>query len=172
MSDQNVELVHEVVDAVNRRDISCLIELTDPEVEWHTFLAELREEGAYRGHDGIRQWLSDVDAVWEFLRVSVDDTLAVGALVLVVGRLRYRGKGSGVELDSPTGWVAKIRRKRLVYARLFREPENAIESLGLESNQNEQIAPMASSNRELVRSIFAAWERGDVSSPGLAVCDR
>jgi ketosteroid isomerase-like protein len=163
MPKQNVELVHEVVNAVNRRDILRLIELTDPEVEWQTFLSELREEGAYRGHDGIRQWLSDVDDVWEFLRVSVDDTLAVGESVLVVGRLRYRGKGSGVELDSPTGWVAKIRRKRLVSARLFREPEAAIESLGLGSNQASK-APVASSNLELVRSAFAAWERGDVSS--------
>jgi ketosteroid isomerase-like protein len=137
MSQQNVKFVHEVVDAVNRRDISCLIELTDPEVEWHTFLAELREEGGYRGHDGVRQWLGDVNDAWEFLRVTVDDTLAVGASVLMVGRLRYRGKGSGVELESQTGWVARFRRGRLVYVRLFREPEEALGSVGIEPNEHD-----------------------------------
>jgi ketosteroid isomerase-like protein len=135
MSAQNLQLVRNVVDAVNRRDISRLVELTDPDVEWHTFLAELRGEGGYRGHDGIRQWLSDVDDVWDFLRVDVDDTLAVGALVLVVGRLRYRGKGSGVELESATGWVVNVWQKKLKYVRLFREPERVLGSISPGSSQ-------------------------------------
>jgi ketosteroid isomerase-like protein len=131
MPQQTIERVHQVVDAVNNRDITSLVELTDPDVEWHTFLAELREEGPYRGHDGLRQWLSDVDDAWEFLQVGIDDTIAVGGVVLMVGRLRYRGKGSGVELESPTGWVARFRQEKVTYIRLFREPEVVLGSIGL-----------------------------------------
>jgi ketosteroid isomerase-like protein len=126
MSDQNVELVRRVVDAVNSRDIPSLVELTDPDVEWRTFLSELREEGPYRGHDGLRQWLSDVNDAWDSLHVEIDDTLAIGEVVVMVGRLRYRGKGSGVELETATGWVAKFRRGQVWCVRLFREPESVL----------------------------------------------
>jgi ketosteroid isomerase-like protein len=132
---RNAELTREVVDAVNGRDLARLIELTDPDVEWHTFLAELREEGAYRGHDGLRRWLGDVEDAWELLRVEIDDTLAIGGLILMVGRLRYRGKGSGVELESPTGWVARFRDEKVAYLRLFREPEVTLGSVGIGSDE-------------------------------------
>jgi ketosteroid isomerase-like protein len=59
VTQQNVELVRELVDAIARQDVSRLIELTDPEVEWHSLFAALGEGGVYRGqrrdapiHDG------------------------------------------------------------------------------------------------------------------------
>jgi ketosteroid isomerase-like protein len=159
MSRQNVEVVRTVVDAVNDRDIACLLELTNPDVEWHTFLAELRVEGAYRGHDGIRQWLRDVEDAWEFLRVEIDDTLATGALVLMVGRLRYRGKGSGVELETPTGWVAKFRQGKLAYGRLFREPEITLGSVGLEALDAPGLAEAGCSDAEILRQYFVEVNR-------------
>jgi hypothetical protein len=50
MSRENLEAAHAVVEAVARMDLSRLCELTDPLVEWHSFLAQLGEEGVYRGH--------------------------------------------------------------------------------------------------------------------------
>ena len=57
MSQENVELAGQVLDALPRRDVSRLIALSDPEVEWQSFFAEvaLGEGGGYRGHDGIRR---------------------------------------------------------------------------------------------------------------------
>jgi hypothetical protein len=52
-------------------------------------------------------------------------------VVLAVGRLRYRGKGSGVETESPAGYVAKFREGKVVYMRAIREPEQALLALGL-----------------------------------------
>src|SRR5436190_22814092 len=131
MSQENVGLVREVIEAVARQDLSRLIELTDPEVEWHSFLAELGEEGHYHGHNGIRRYVSDLNDAWELLSTEVADTLAVGALVLAVGQLRYRGKGSGVETQSPAGYIIKFRRGKVVYMRAFREPEQALGAVGL-----------------------------------------
>ena len=131
MSQENVELVGELIAAVERQDLSRLIELTDPDVEWHSFMAELGEGGVYHGHDGMRRYVSDLSDAWEFLSTDVDDTLAVGAVVLVVGQLHYRGKGSGVETRSPAGYLVKFRQGRVVYMRAFRDPEHALEALGL-----------------------------------------
>ena len=137
MSQENVEVTRELMDAVARQDLARLIELTDPDVEWHSFLAQLGEGGVYRGHDGMRRYVRDLSDAWEFLRTQVDDVLAVGEVVVVVGSLRYRGKGSGVETESPAGYVAKFREGRMVYMRAFREPEQALLSLGL-SEQDAQ----------------------------------
>jgi uncharacterized protein len=131
MSQENVEVTREAMDAVARQDLARLIELTDPDVEWHSFLAQLGEGGVYRGHDGMRRYVRDLSDAWEFLRTQVDDVLAVGDVVLAVGRLRYRGKGSGVETESPAGYVAKFREGRVVYMRAIREPEQALLALGL-----------------------------------------
>lgn len=131
MSRENVELAHQLVEAVARQDLSRLIELTDPEVEWHSFIAQLQEGGAYRGHDGIRQYVKDLNDAFEFLRLEIDQTLAVGAVVLVVGRLHYRGQGSGVASESLSGYMLKVRRGRAVFLRTFSEPEEAIEAVGL-----------------------------------------
>ena len=129
MSLENVELADQVFDAVGRRDLSRVIELTDPEVEWQSFFA-LGIGGVYCGHDGMRQYVSDLNDAWEILQPEVDDRLEVGEVVVLVGRIHYRGKGSGVETDAPTGWALKFREGRLVRFRAFREPEQALENLG------------------------------------------
>jgi ketosteroid isomerase-like protein len=131
MSKENVEVAGQVMDAVAQRDLSRLIAFTDPEVEWHSFFAELGEEGAYRGHDAMRRYVDDLHDAWEIVRPEVDDQVEVGEVVLLVGRLHYRGKGSGVETESPAGWVIKFRDGKVLYFRAFREPEEALQAVGL-----------------------------------------
>jgi ketosteroid isomerase-like protein len=105
--------------------------LSSPDVEWQSFFAQLQEGGVYRGHDGIRQYVRDLGEAFEVMQLKIDDTLAVGAVVLVVGRLHYRGKGSGAETESLAGYMVKVRRGRAVLLRAFREPEQAVEAVGL-----------------------------------------
>ena len=131
MSQENVELAHQVMDALSRRDVSGLIALADPEIEWHSFFAELGEGGVYRGHDGTRRYLSDLSDAWEIVRADVDDGIGVGDVALLVGRIHYRGRGSGVEDESPAGWMLKFRQGKVVCFRAFREPEQALEAAGL-----------------------------------------
>jgi ketosteroid isomerase-like protein len=64
MSRENVELAGQVMDALGRRDLSRLIAFADPEVEWRSFFAELGEGGVYRGHDGTRRYMSDLNEAW------------------------------------------------------------------------------------------------------------
>ena len=131
MSLENVEVVRQVIDAVARQDLSRLIELTDPEVEWQSFMADLGGGGTYRGHEGIHQYVRDLSEAWDLLLTEVEDTLAVGDLVLVVGQLRYRGKGSGAEARSPSGYVVELRDGRVLKMRAFRDPEQVLAAVGL-----------------------------------------
>jgi ketosteroid isomerase-like protein len=130
MGRENVDVAAELVDAVARMDGSRLVELTDPEVEWHSFLAQLGEDGVYRGHAGIREYARDLTDAWEVFSAEVHDSVAVGDVVVLVGQLRYRGKGSGVDTESPAGWMARFRQGRVVHLRSFRDPESALGSVG------------------------------------------
>jgi ketosteroid isomerase-like protein len=130
MSRENIELAREFLDAVTRRDPSRLIALSDPEVEWRSFFAIGEEGGVYRGHDAFHQYISDLSDAWEIVRPEVDDGVAVGDVVVLVGRVHYRGKASGVETNSAAGWMFKFRHGRVLCCRAFQEPEQALEATG------------------------------------------
>jgi ketosteroid isomerase-like protein len=125
------ELAGEVIEALNERDLSRMLALADPEVEWHSFFAELGEGGVYRGHEGTRRWLGDLADAWEIVRADADDLIAVGDVAVLVGRIHFRGRGSGVETESPTGWMLKFRDGKVIRFRAFRDPEQALEAVGL-----------------------------------------
>lgn len=131
MSRQNVEAVREVLAAISQRDLSRLLELTHPEIEWRSFFAAVSGTGEYHGHDGVREYLRDLEEAFEWIRPEPDDLLDAGDVVVAIGRVHYRGRGSGVETDSPAGWVFRFRDGRLLRFRAFRDPEQALEAVGL-----------------------------------------
>jgi ketosteroid isomerase-like protein len=131
MSQQNVELAHEVIDAVKGQDTARLLDLTDPEVEWYSLVAPLDEFAGYRGHDGIRQYMADIADALEFIYAEVDDDISVGELVLLVGRFHYRGRASGVDTKAAGAFLLRFRGGKVVYMRAFRDPEHALGTLGL-----------------------------------------
>lgn len=128
MSRGNLELAHDVIDAVERRDLNRLVELTDPAVEWHSAFAI---SGLYRGHDGMRKYVDDMNEAWEIVRLDVDHEMGVGDVVVFVGRIHYRGKGSGVEDESSSGYVITFRESKITCFRPFKEPEKALAAVGL-----------------------------------------
>jgi ketosteroid isomerase-like protein len=131
VSQENVELAQRVLAAIARRDLSYLAEAADPEVEWQGLIAGLGEGGVYRGHEGTRRWLSDIYDAFDETHADVDDAIAVGEVVVLVGRLHYRGMASGAESESPVGWMLRFRRGKVIRLRVFRDPEDALEAVGL-----------------------------------------
>ncbi|MDX6617225.1 MAG: hypothetical protein QOD60_2316 [Solirubrobacterales bacterium] len=131
MSQETLKLAREVMSALSQGDFERLVALADPEVEWHSFFAELGEGGVYRGIDGMRRYVNDLNDAWEIVRADVDDGVGVGDVAVLVGRIHYRGKGSGAEDETPAGWMLKFREGKVVRFRAFREPEQALEAAGL-----------------------------------------
>lgn len=131
MPRDTLELAREAMDALSQRDLARLIALADPDVEWYSFFAELAEEGVYRGHDGTHRYMRDLDDAWEVVRADLDDALAVGDVAVLVGRIHYRGRNSGAETETRVGWMLKFRDGKLLRFRAFREPELALEAVGL-----------------------------------------
>jgi ketosteroid isomerase-like protein len=119
------------MDALGARDLDRLVALSEPGVEWHSFFAALGEGTAYRGHDGTAQYLRDLDDAFESAYAEIDGALTTGQVTLLAGRLRYRGRDSGVEAAADAGWMLQFRAGKLVMFRAFRDPERVFARVGL-----------------------------------------
>ena len=131
MSQENVDIALRLFAAVAERDLDALLDLTDPEVRWRSFFAALTEGGEYHGHAGLTAYINDLDEAFEVLRPAAWQLLDVGEVVVGVGQIHYRGRGSGVEADVAAGWLMKFRSGKLVLFRAFQDPEQALEAVGL-----------------------------------------
>jgi ketosteroid isomerase-like protein len=128
MPEDHVALARELFDAITRRDLERLIELTDAQVAWRSFFALGEEGGEYHGHAGLRRYVDDLDDAWDVLEPALDGAVAAGEVVVIVGRVRYRGK-LGVEAEEKAGWVLKFHAAKLLWFRAFSDPERLFESI-------------------------------------------
>ncbi len=130
MSQETIARARHAMAILSRGDVEGLIALADPQVEWHSFFAQLGEEGMYRGYDGTRAYLADLGDAWEIVRADIDDVIAVGEVAVLVGRIHYRGTGSGIETETAAGWMLRFRAGKVLLFRAFRDPEEALAAVG------------------------------------------
>jgi ketosteroid isomerase-like protein len=130
MSPENVEIVRSAFAAWNRGDYEAWLDLWGDEAELYPMRSQL-EGGAYHGHDGLRRFVADMAEDWDELRFQVDDVRSTGEQIVGLGRFRARGRASGAELDVPLGVVGVVRGERIVYARFFSNPRDALKAAGV-----------------------------------------
>jgi len=124
---ENVELARRVLDTWNRGDYDAWIELFDGECEFRPLRAQL-ERQAYRGHDGLRQFERDLTEDWEWVRFDLNEVREVGDRIVLFARFHGKGRASGVEVDIPIGVLAKVREGKVAEARMFSDPDEALEA--------------------------------------------
>jgi ketosteroid isomerase-like protein len=129
MSQENVERFWEGVDAMRRGGDEAFFEFVSEDVVW--IAARSAVEGAYHGHDGIRQFLADNAENFELFEPHFDEVRDLGDRVLAFGRFRIRTRGSGVETDFPVAGIATYQDGKLVRWEDFRERQLALEAAGL-----------------------------------------
>ena len=84
MSQENVETCWRSVDLFNRRDVEAWLEYLDPEVELHWTLFAMLGGGAtvFRGHEGVREYLRDLDEAFaEFQIAEISEIRDLGERV-------------------------------------------------------------------------------------------
>jgi ketosteroid isomerase-like protein len=131
MSQENVELVRRAIDALNDGDIDRAVTHADPEGELHSAIIGGAEGNVYRGHEGLRQWYAEVMESFTELRTELTEFRDLGERVVAFGRIRARGRESGLELDAVTGWVFTVRRGKLLRAEGYLSRDDALAAAGL-----------------------------------------
>ena len=89
-----MEIVREGFDAFNRRDIDRLVSLCAPDCEWLPFRAQL-EGITYRGHEGVRRFVGDMDEDWSSFRIDPVDLREWDERVVAIGQVTGRGPEAG-----------------------------------------------------------------------------
>jgi ketosteroid isomerase-like protein len=132
MSEQNVEIVRQAIDASEREDWKRLGELIDPDVEMHGTVGGL-EEG--RVAHGLPEILSSFEAsdleAWEERRLEPQRFLHTNDLVVVLMHEYRRGKGSGIEVETDTAVVFTVRDGRVEGIQGYVDQAAALEAVGL-----------------------------------------
>jgi ketosteroid isomerase-like protein len=129
MSHENVELVHRVYDAFNRRDLDDFLAFADPDVELTTRFMEMEGDPFYRGHDGVREWWRTLLAVFPDFSAEVLEVRDFGDSVVIALRVRGHGVDSGAPVDEVVWQASKVRN--VTWARNFGREAEALEAAGL-----------------------------------------
>jgi ketosteroid isomerase-like protein len=133
MSQENVEAVRRGLEAHNAGDAAGFLELWDPECEWFTVTGSQLDAAPYRGHQGIRQYLTERAETWTELRFDPERILEGkdDEVVVAVGCLRGEGRQSTIPVEQRIGLVYKLRSRKVWFCRAYRDPKDALEAVGL-----------------------------------------
>jgi ketosteroid isomerase-like protein len=132
MSQANVELVRQALEAFNRRDVDAFGRLAAEDYEWFPSMVSVVEGGSFHGQDGIDRYFRESESTWEELLVLGEDFRDLGDRIVVLGRTRGRGRGSGVESESSIGMVCDIRDGKLSCVRAYLDHAETLRAAGLQ----------------------------------------
>lgn len=133
MSQLNLETFERANDAINRRDVEALLLEVHPEVEWHPVLlaSVAGAKSVYHGHDGVREWIGDVDDSFERTVSEFSEVRDLGDRIIAFGHLRATGKESGAPVESPIFYVADFREGKAFRVWTYLDRDQALEAAGL-----------------------------------------
>lgn len=129
MSEENVDLYRQGINALNHRDLEGVIAVLDPAVEWIAGLAGV--EGRVKGHDGVRSWWTDQYEAFETVQIDLQQVVDGGDWVVASGTSHFRGGESGVPLEVPLAQATRWRNGRCIHLESFRTVHDAFEAAGL-----------------------------------------
>lgn len=78
----------------------------------------------YRGADGVREWIGEIDEQFESWNLGIDELRAIGPGAYIAhGRIVARGRQSGIDLDQPASWLVTLRAGRIARIQNFIGPD-------------------------------------------------
>ena len=133
MSQENVEIVLRIQEAVARGDVDGFLAEVHPDGEYGAAIQQAMEgdDGVIRGHEGLRRWLGDLHDLYEEVETQVLEVRDVGDQVVIAFVVRGRGRGSGVTLEQPLAQVVTLEDGKAINVRDYFSADEAFEAVGL-----------------------------------------
>ena len=104
-----VDLVREIVEALNRGDVDGMLERMHPDFEWRPLESSPAAGGVYRGHAQVRRYVEDWLGTFDDLRLELEDPAEVADRVVAMVQGHARGRASGLQLDTRFCQVWTVR---------------------------------------------------------------
>ncbi|HEX2129878.1 MAG TPA: nuclear transport factor 2 family protein [Solirubrobacterales bacterium] len=137
MSDENLEVVRRLYEAVARRDTEAALALYHPDVEFdgrrHRWSELISGSQRFRGIEALRDWAREYYSAWEDLDDHLDEVIdAGGDQVISIVTTRGRGRASGVDVElAGSAGVWTIHDGQITKVVWYSSPEEAFEAARL-----------------------------------------
>jgi len=136
VSQENVEIVRRLFDAVAGRDAATVLALYDRDLEWdgsRSRWSELLQAGvSFRGHEGLRRFSRAYYEMWESFHDEIQELIDAGDHVVSVVTTRGRGRASGIDVEwRGNAGVWTIREGKIVKVAWFSTRSEALKAVGL-----------------------------------------
>jgi hypothetical protein len=124
-TDPNERVLRQWAQAVNARDVEAIVALSHDDIELHPM--QIAVNGHYHGHQGIRDWISDILAsgIGHNVRYLGLRTLPDGRIALF-GEVRL-----GETVVSPYTLIAEVRDGKVATTRSYLATEDTLRVLKL-----------------------------------------
>jgi ketosteroid isomerase-like protein len=130
MSQANVDAVRGLYDGWMSGDVERALECVGPEVVWEA-IADAPDAGTYRGHAGVRRYMEDWLADFDFVPMEFKEVIDDHDRLVITQCGRAIGKGSGVETEIHYAVAYRLADGRITEIKEFRTKEEALEAAGL-----------------------------------------
>ena len=135
MSEENIEIVRQAVDAFAAGGLEALESATDlyaTDVEFHEG-AHLPEPGTYHGIDRIREYFRGFVDSFEHYSFEIEAIRGKESMVVVVNRQRARARGTMAEVEMRNAWLFTVTDGRISRIAAFPNAAEAFAAAGIDS---------------------------------------
>jgi uncharacterized protein len=129
VAEANVEALQRGYEALNRGDLSVVLELLDPEIEWHE-PEPSPDAGTHAGRDSFerffRSWIDSFDG----FTVEPEHVLERDDKLIAVVHQSGRGRASGVQVDARLAHVWTVKDGRAIRWEAIANVDDALRDPG------------------------------------------
>jgi ketosteroid isomerase-like protein len=131
MSQENVEIVRQSLDAYGRRDIEALRALNHPDLELDWSASRGSLAGVYRGFEDALRFYTEYYEAFQETVIEPYRFIDAGEAVVVPNIAHQRGR-DGIEVSARSALVFTVHHRKFIRLCLYQETEQALKAVGLE----------------------------------------
>jgi ketosteroid isomerase-like protein len=131
VAQEDLEIIRQFYECVNRGDWDRAAELADPDVEQPGTIGGLEERRLARGLSEIREVYESDEEAWRDYRIEPERMFDAGDRVVVFHREYQRGMSSGMELVTETAAVIDLKDGRIARIQGYMDRAAALQAVGL-----------------------------------------
>jgi ketosteroid isomerase-like protein len=133
MSEENVEIVRELYERMNRRNWPEVLAALDEEIVLVVHESVGPDAGMFRGRKAIGQWFGEWFLAFDKdYRFELEEARRVGDRVFVVAQHHGHGRSSGADVKQVNAQLHSLHEGKVVQMELYGSPAEALKAVGLE----------------------------------------
>jgi ketosteroid isomerase-like protein len=130
MSEANVSLVRQLIEAFNSEDIDRVLALAHEDVEIEISPEVSAEPDIYLGHDGMRRYFQSFRDAMVEIHFEAEQIWEIDAAVVVALLLTARGRQTAIVVEQHSAGVWTFSDGKLIGIHAYASPADALQAAG------------------------------------------